>query len=119
MRALSEPEKQKIAAVVGKDLNEQHGKKKYYSQREVRSSLDRYGYALDIHCWAYCLFMSHGDFDLYHASIGEACDYTEMKTSMLASVTDHQSDSWFDFDWDMSWSDLPDFDLSSLFDIFD
>ncbi len=42
--------------------------------------------------------MSHGDFDGYHCSIGDNCDYLSMQESMVSAVTEHASDSWFDFD---------------------
>lgn len=119
MRTLTEKEKQQIAAVIGKDLVAIHGKKKYYTQPQIKRALERNAYLVDVHCWAYCLFLSHDAFDTYHASIGEICDFISMKTSMLASATDHVSDSWLDFDWDLSWLELPDFDLTSIFDIFD
>ena len=119
MRELSEVEKKKIAVVVGEDLVRTNGKKKYYSQKEIKKSLDHRKIDIDWYCWAYCLYMDHDSFDTYHQSIGEACDYTAMKGSMLAAATDHISDGWFDFDFDLSWIDLPDFDFFDLFDFID
>lgn len=119
MRNLIEDEKKKIAKVIGEDLVKTHGKRKYYSQKQIHTSLQRRHYHLDVHCWAYCLYMDHGTFDTYHLSIGEVCNYLDMKGSMLSAVTDHVSDSWFDFDFDLSWLELPDFDFSDLFDFLD
>ena len=118
-RILSNTEKKAISIAVGNDLAATHGKKKYYTQKEVKSSLNKSGYGVDVQCWAYSLFMDHESFDQYHASIGESCDYLTMKESMISSVTDSASDSWFDFDFDLSWLELPDIDLSSIFDFID
>ena len=119
MATLTETEKKQLGRMVGNDLANSYGKKKYYSQKEIRSSLDRNAYAVDVHCLAYCLFMDHDSFDAYHESIGETCDYLAMKSSMLSAVTEHASDSWLDFDFDLSWFDWPDIDISSVFDLID
>jgi len=42
-----------------------------------------------------------------------------MKSEMAAAITDGASSSWFDFDFDLSWLEWPDFDVPSIFDIFD
>lgn len=118
-RMLSEAEKKELAIKVGHDLVATHGTKKYYSRKQVTNSLEKYQYSPDIFCWAYCLYMDHASFDSYHASINETCDYLAMKESMAASVTDHASDSWFDFDFDLSWLEFPDIDLSDIFDFLD
>lgn len=116
---LSETEKKKLGQAVGNDLVKTYGKKKYYTQPEIKRSLERTGNNIDYDCIMYCLFMDHSSFDTYHESIGEACDYIEMKSSMVSSLTDHASDSWLDFDLDLSWFDWPDIDVSSVFDLLD
>ena len=116
LAAITEAEKKQLGLAVGNDLAARFGKKQYYSQSEVEESASRNGCGVDVACWAYSLFMSHEDFDRYHESIGQSCDYVSMKQSMVASVTDHASDGWVDFDVDLSWLEWP--DLSSVFDIF-
>ena len=64
-----------------------------------------------------CLYTSPSDFDEYHKSIGEECDYASMKAEMTSAITDGASDSWFDAD--TSWFDWPDINLSSIFDSID
>lgn len=118
MRNLSDTEKAQIAKVVGDDLLQHHGQKKFYSQREIEKANRRHDLPIDVHCWLYCLYMDHNSFDAYHKEIGEACDYSSMKSSMVAAITDHKSDSWFDFDWDLSWLELPDIEFGSFFDFF-
>jgi len=86
---------------------------------EIKSSLEKYGYGIEFQCWAFCFFMDHPSFDIYHQSIGEQCDYLSMKESMVASITDHGSDSWTNFDFDMSWLEWPDIDVPSILDFID
>ena len=118
-RTLTKEEKRALSIAIGNDLAKTHGKKKYYTQLQIKRSLDKNGYAIDWDCWAYSLYMDHGSFDRYHESIGEQCNYRTMKESMVYSLIDSASDSWFDFDFDLSWLELPDIDLSSIFDFFD
>ena len=119
MRTISDTEKKQIAIAIVEDLVHTHGKQLSYSQKQIRTSLDKRKFDVDIHCWAYCLYMDHGGFDTYHQSIGESCDYGEMKSSMVSAATEHASDSWFDFDFDLSWMEFPDFDFLDLFDFID
>lgn len=114
---LTREEKRRLAQRVGKDLTARHGKKKFYSTREIGRSLRRLDERVDLHCWAYCFYSAPADFDAYHQTTGEACDYAVMKADMLEAVTGGASESWFDVD--LSWLDWPDFDLSSIFDFLD
>jgi hypothetical protein len=75
----------------------------------------RQGIGADFFCWSHAAFNSHGDFDAYHRSIGEDCDYASMKAEMLASVSSVDDASWFDID--LSWLEFPDVDWS-IFDFF-
>ena len=118
-RSLSAAEKKTIAIAIGSDLANTHGKRKFYTQTEVERALQKHRYDVDWHCWAYCLYMDHRSFDNYHSSIGESCDYLGMKQSMVSSMTDNASESWLDFDFDLSWLELPDIDFSSIFDFTD
>jgi hypothetical protein len=87
--------------------------------QEVKQSNLRQKIDVDFACWSHAMFNSHTDFDNYHALIGEACDYVAMKSEMLSSVsTSSNAAAWFDFDFDLSWLEFPDIDLS-LFDFLD
>ena len=119
MKSITSHEKAELAKNVGDDLLKEYGKRRYYTQQQVYRAMEKTHYSPDVVCWAYSLFLDHQTFDSYHESIGEACDYSAMKESMVSAVTDQQSDSWFDFDWDLSWLELPDIDLSGFFDFFD
>lgn len=114
---LSPIDKKSYAKDVGKLLVRKHGKKKFYSPDQVKKASFESKYTIDWHCWAMCLYTSPSDFNSYHDSIGESCNYGAMKSEMAIALTDGASESWFDFD--LSWLEWPDFDLPSLFDIFD
>jgi hypothetical protein len=63
------------------------------------------------------MFSTRRDFDAHHAATGEACDYSEMRSQMLAAVS-AKDESWFNWDLDLSWIEFPDIDWS-IFDFFD
>ena len=116
-RPIPNDEKQALIQRVGADLNEQHGKQKFYSPKQIGQSLKRLDERVDIHCWAYCFFATPIDFDAHHEALGEACDYAAMKAELLLAFTAGDSESWFDID--LSWLDWPDIDLSDIFDFLD
>ena len=104
--------------VVGNDLVKNYGKKRFYSVAEVKHANDRQRINIDYVCWSHAFFNSHTDFDALHSTQGESCDYIAMKREMAESVSNSSSSTWFDFDFDLSWLELPDIDFS-IFDFFD
>jgi hypothetical protein len=114
--AMTPSDRRRQVRMVGDDLVRNYGKKKFYSVAEVKSANRRQNVSLDSGCWSHATFNSHGDFDAYHRSIGESCDYVSMKAEMLASVSTSSETSWFDFN--LSWLEFPEMDWS-LFDFFD
>ena len=98
---------------VGEDLDRYYGKKPYYTVQEVKDANRRRDISPDFCCWSFATFNTRSDFDTYHQSIGEQCDYSAMKTDMLSSVSS-TSDTTF-FDIDLSWIEFPDID----WDVFD
>ena len=113
---LSPSDKKAYARDVGKILVRKYGKKKFYKPEQVRRASKETNYDIDWHCWAMCIYAPPLDFKRYHDSIGESCDYASMKSEMASAITDGASESWFDID--LSWLDWPDFDLPSIFDVF-
>ena len=109
--------KKALVSAVGEELTRKHGKRKYYSPSEVRSAADYLAYPVDVHCWAYVVFTSPGDFNAIHEAAGEVCDYAAMKASVLAELAPQGMFSWGDID--LSWLEWPDIDLSFVFDWFD
>ena len=114
--AIAPGDKRRQAQLVGDDLLRHYGKRNFYSVQQVRDANRRNKIDLDLACWSHALFNTHSDFDQLHAASGEACDYAAMKAEMLRSMATDSSSSWFDFD--LSWLDFPDLDIS-LFDFFD
>ena len=114
--AISPKDKKAQAKLVGDDLLRHHGKRKFYSVQQVRSANERCNIQPDYVCWSHALYNTHFDFDQLHSSAGEFCDYMSMKREMLESLSSDGFSGWFDFD--LSWLDFPDIDLS-IFDFFD
>ena len=107
---------------VGNNLVRHHGKQRYYTVDQVRAANQRQGIGLDLACWSHAFFNSHADFDALHAGSGEACDYAGMKAELTEALSPGDATvdttSWLDFDWDLSWLELPSVDWS-IFDFFD
>ncbi|MDW3192370.1 MAG: hypothetical protein R8G66_08395 [Cytophagales bacterium] len=97
---------------IGHELVATYGKKDFYNPEEVRQihrkkskdttvELDP-----DFVCWAMSIFSSHEDFDEYHLSKGDSCDYIEMRQEMLGGSESSIWDdliSMPDIDMDASW----------------
>ena len=103
---------------VGNDLVQHYGKKRFYSVQQVQNANKRQGISFDFGCWSHAFFNSHSDFDRFHSQIGEVCDYSSMKREMAESISMSNDSSFFNFDFDLSWLELPDIDWSA-FDFFD
>ena len=73
--AISPSDRRNQVRVVGNELVKQYGKKPYYSVQQVKNANRKQGISYDVACWSHAVFNSHEDFDKYHQSIGEVCDY--------------------------------------------
>lgn len=116
--AIKPEDRKRQVRLVGNDLIKSHGKKPFYTVQEVKNANRRQGIDYDVACWSRAFFNSHADFDEYHRRIGESCDYIAMKREMAESLVASTAESWFDFDFDLSWIELPSIDWS-IFDFFD
>lgn len=117
--AIKPEDRKKQIQLVGRDLVKNYGKKKQYTVQEVKNANRRQGIDYDFACWSHAFFNSRADFDEYHARIGESCDYAAMKAEMTEAFVPADS-SWFEnFDFNLSWLELPDFDWSGFFDGID
>jgi hypothetical protein len=114
--AIRPSDRRRQVRLVGNDLVKHYGKKKHYTVQEVKNANRRQRIDVDVCCWSHAVFNSRDDFDEYHRSIGEICDYASMKSEMLSSISNATDTSWFDFD--LSWVEFPDIDWS-IFDFFD
>jgi len=110
--AIAPGDKRALARDVGKHLTRLYGKRQNYSPTLVKASMRKLNFPDVWDCWALSLFTGIGDFNSYHAALGEVCDYAAMHGEMLTVV---DAGSLLDFlsgDWSLS--DLPDVsDLSS------
>ncbi|MEQ1821137.1 MAG: hypothetical protein ABL949_01370 [Fimbriimonadaceae bacterium] len=103
------PNRKMMIQRVGHQLAQRHGKQRTYTQPQIQESALAAGYAMDIHCWAYCVFMAMPDFNHFHQSIGESCDFSEMRATMFEGLN---LDGF-----SLSDISLPDFELGSIFDL--
>lgn len=110
-------DRRKQIRLVGNDLIKHNGKKNFYTVQEVKNANRRQGIGYDVGCWSHAFFNTHADFDEYHHRIGDTCDYISMKREMADAVVTSDASFW-DFDFDLSWLELPDIDLS-IFDFLD
>lgn len=116
----SPTDKKAFVSDIGKILVQDYGKKDFYKPEEVKKAYQSSSWfeLIDFSCWAMCIFTSHDDFDTYHQSLGEDCNYSIMKTEMLNGLSASSSSVWADIpdiDIDTSWLDFGDI-FSSIFD---
>jgi hypothetical protein len=50
-----------------------------YTARQIRQTIRRDGLSLDYSCYALSMFADRGDFNDFHAALGETCDYDAMR----------------------------------------
>ncbi|HKE48849.1 MAG TPA: hypothetical protein VKB52_12355 [Rhodanobacteraceae bacterium] len=103
----SRTDKRKLGREVGRGLVQQFGRKAYYTRIEILRILRRIGFPDAWSCWAYSLYLSPADFAAHHAAIGEACDYSAMRETMVDAVAGSLPDA---FDASQSWLDWNGFD---------
>lgn len=109
-------DKKQYVSDVGETLVKRHGKKKYYSPKQVREASRDRGYPPDYECWAYCIYLLPDDFEAIHAAAGEACDYVSMKAEVLRELSGGFEFAWPDIE--LSWLEWPDIDVSGIFEWF-
>lgn len=85
--ALAPAEKKVLTEKVGEVLVKKNGKKKTYSVDEVKSAARDAKFPLDWDCWALSLYCDRIDFDSYHQTIGEICNFDFMHGKMLEAVS--------------------------------
>ena len=108
-------DKRALVSAVGEELVSRHGKRRTYRAAQVRSALEARNFPIDVHCWAYCIFLSAPDFEGLHRAMGEVCDQAAMKAEVLADLAGDGAVAFVSSGF--SWLQWP--DLSSLFDWFD
>lgn len=104
-------DKRKYIGDIGRILVKDYGKKKFYKPEEVKKAHRKsdWGTGFDFSCWAMSTFSSHHDFDHHHQMTGEACDYVNMKSTMLEGISLSEGVDLTSLsvpDVDASWLDL-------------
>ncbi len=71
---------------VGRVLRVRYGKRPSYSPREVKQMLSEWGYSTGYDCYCLALYCDRTDFNSYHQSIGQSCDYHAMRQEVCAHL---------------------------------
>jgi hypothetical protein len=78
----------KFATQLPKELESEYGKKHKYTPEEIEAVFKRYHYHKERKYWCYGFAMHSGrpEFDAYHLSRGESCDFNTMRNEVLDIV---------------------------------
>lgn len=81
-----------------------YDKQEYYTPEEVKEAHKNstWNDGVDFSCWGMSVFCSPINFERYHFEIGKKCDYVEMKTEMLNSLSTSTN-----------WQHIPGIDINS------
>ncbi|KFF02346.1 hypothetical protein [Chryseobacterium luteum] len=110
-------DRKKYIKDIGSILVDDYGKKDFYKPEEVKKASQKTSRnggssGIDYSCWGMSVFSSHEDFDSYHKTLGEICDYAEMKQTMLDGISSAGLNFVFpelsDTEIDLSWLDIGD-----------
>ena len=115
--AMKPEDRKNMVGQTGQRLIQEYGRHPYYTPYQIRTVADALGFAVDVHCWLYCVFCSAEVFAALHQAAGEACDYATMRAEVLLELTSGNGFDWADVN--LSWLDWPDIDFASIFDWFD
>jgi hypothetical protein len=70
---------------LGPALVKRYGRERHYTVNQVRKTAETLGLNTDYLCYAYADYCSESEFDIHHASIGEACDWGAMREELDSS----------------------------------
>src|SRR5581483_10888155 len=73
-------------------LARDYGAAREYTPRQVRKTIERYGLNGDYSCYAIAMFSGRTDFDQFHRSLGESCDYDTMRADVAVAHFDGNLD---------------------------
>jgi hypothetical protein len=72
---------------LGPLLRKRYGRSRYYTVAQVQKTVQISGLDAANICYAFSEYCSEADFAEYHASTGEVCDYSSMRSEMEHSWT--------------------------------
>jgi uncharacterized membrane protein YgcG len=100
------------AAKLGPELQAKYGKQKTYSPQQVKTTMRERGYSTGNDCYGMAMYCDRVEFDDYHRSINEVCDYTmmrgEVSQCLFGSEVEFNTDTVFDTDFSADLNDLSD-----------
>jgi hypothetical protein len=80
------------AVKLGHILKSRYGDREQYTPKQVRTIVWEWGYDRTFQCYAFAMYCNPTDFNDYHRSIGERCDYDAMRTEVMQCLnSSHES----------------------------
>jgi uncharacterized membrane protein YgcG len=73
---------QTYAVKLGHILKSRYGDREQYTPKQVGTMVQEWGYNRAFQCYAFAMYCNLVDFDDYHRSINERCDYDAMRTEV-------------------------------------
>jgi uncharacterized membrane protein YgcG len=97
------------AGKLGPELQAKYGKQKTYTPQQVKTTMRARGYSTGDDCYGMAMYCDRAEFDDYHRSIGEVCNYTmmrgEVSQCLFDSEVEFNTDTIFDIDFGASLDD--------------
>ena len=84
--------KKRFIHKLGPLLRNRYGRRKYYSHKQVLTTVHSQGWSGDYICVAYALYCSRDQFDAVHREMGEDCNYDDMRSEAVPSLYSHKPD---------------------------
>lgn len=69
----------KYARKLGPLLKRRYGRSRFYSAKQIRTTVHSAGLPVQPICYGYAMFMDREDFDILHRELGETCNYDAMR----------------------------------------
>jgi hypothetical protein len=76
---------------VGRILRGRYGLQNQYPPGQVKQTIQQYGYQTDNDCYALAMYCDQADFIDFHRSIGESCNYSEMRYEIRDCLSLHSN----------------------------
>lgn len=84
-------------------LQSTYGEQTTYTPLQVKKVLTEWGYSTSYDCYGLAMYCNEIDFDEYHRSIGESCDYAAMRSEISKCLFYDDRDFSPDILVDASW----------------
>jgi hypothetical protein len=80
------------AVKLGHILKSRYGDREQYTPKQVRTMVQEWGYDRTFQCYAFAMYCNPTDFNDYHRSISEQCNYDAMRTEVAQYLnSSHES----------------------------